>query len=350
MNGDVTDFLVADNRVYDTDNIGIDTIGWEAGTSQVSHGIVSGNVVANVDTWSNRSYGRWNGSACAPLTENAGGIYNDGAAYIWIRHNTVWNTDQGISIDVETPERTTGHLLVTGNTVLDGPGTAIGDPSTGSNPPGVPGTSSVAGHAYDAFYVDAFGARSTIVDVCATDNTFVNESPFYGAAAPQPAPVVDLGGRWRTVVVWDNTIEGLGGSDRLNSLVEVDDLPLHGSLAVVDGNAYAPATAAATYGTLEAASERHLLTARGRPDLTGRAEDRACTRRYRRLATEKTRPKTPSTPENRFVAMSLSLLSNPTAVPADVGVGGDGRHPRRDPHGGRPLARLMALLARTRTR
>ncbi len=27
VNGDVTDFLVADNRVYDTDNIGIDNIG-----------------------------------------------------------------------------------------------------------------------------------------------------------------------------------------------------------------------------------------------------------------------------------------------------------------------------------
>ena len=145
-----------------------------------------------------------------------------------------------------TFDSATGHLLVTGNTVLDGPGTAIGDPSTGSNPPGVPGTSSVAGHAYDAFYVDTFGARSTIVDVCATGDTFVNESPFYGAAAPQPAPVVDLGGRWRTVVVWDNTTEGLGGSDRLNPLVEVDDLPLHGSLAVVDCNAYAPATAAPT--------------------------------------------------------------------------------------------------------
>ena len=132
---------------------------------------MSGNVVANADTWSNRPYGRWNGSACAPLTENAGGIYDDGAACIWIRHNTVWHTDQGISLDVETPQRTTGHLLGTGNTVLDGPGTAIGNPSTGSNPPGVPGTSSAAGHAYDAFYVDAFGARSSIADVYATDIT-----------------------------------------------------------------------------------------------------------------------------------------------------------------------------------
>ncbi|MHB1554776.1 MAG: hypothetical protein ACYCSX_17475 [Acidimicrobiales bacterium] len=238
VNGDVTDFLVSANRVYDTDNIGIDTIGWETGTSQASHGIVSGNVVANVDTWSNRAYGKWNGSACTPLTENAGGIYDDGAAYIWIRHNTLWNTDQGISLDVETPRRTTNHLLVTANTVLDEPGTSIGDPSDGANPPGIPGTSSVAGHAFDAFYVDAFGATSTIADVNATGNVFTNESQFYGARSAQAAPVVDLGGRWRTVVVWGNVIRGLGGADRRNPLVEVDRQPLRGSVAVVDCNEY----------------------------------------------------------------------------------------------------------------
>ena len=65
----------------------------------------------------------------------------------------------------------------------------------------------------------------------------MNESHFYKAAAPQPTPVVDLGGRWRTVVVRDNTIEVLGGSDRLNPLVEVDGLPLREYLAVVDCNA-----------------------------------------------------------------------------------------------------------------
>jgi hypothetical protein len=238
VDGDVTDFLVSANRVYDTDNIGIDTIGWWTGTGQARHGIVSDNVVANVDTWSNLAAGRWNGSACSPLTENAGGIYDDGGAYIWIDHNTVWNTDQGISLDVETPRHTTNHLLVTHNTVLDGPGTSLGDPSNGANPPGIPGRSSVAGHAFDAFYVDAFGAMSTIADVYATGNVFANESQFYGARSPQAAPVIDLGGRWRTVVVWDNVIRGLGGHDHLNPLVEVDRQPLRGSVAVVDCNEY----------------------------------------------------------------------------------------------------------------
>ena len=238
VNGDVTDFLVADNLVSDTDNIGIDTIGWEAGTDQARHGIVSGNVVANVDTWSNHSYGRWNGSRCVPRTQNAGGIYDDGASYVWIEHNTVWNTNQGISLDVETPRRTTGHLLVTGNTVFDGPGTSIGTNSAGTDPSQMPGVSSVAGHAYDAFYVDAFGVGSTIADVVATGNTFVNESQFYGTRSPQTAPVVDLGGRWRTVVIRGDVIEGNGASDRRNPLLLVDNEPLPASIAVVDCNAY----------------------------------------------------------------------------------------------------------------
>lgn len=243
VNGDVTDFLVAANRVYDTDNIGIDTIGWETGTDQARHGIVTGNIVANVDTWSNRAYGRWTGSTCAPRAENAAGIYDDGGSHIWIRRNTVWNTDQGISLDVETPRRTTDHLLVTGNAVLDEPGTSVGDPSNGTNPPGISGASSVAGHAFDAFYVDAFGAGSTIAEVYVTHNVFTNESQFYGARSPQTAPVVDIGGRWRTVVVWGNTVRGLGGPDRRNPLVEVDDGPLPGSIAVVDCNDYgAPAS------------------------------------------------------------------------------------------------------------
>jgi hypothetical protein len=238
VDGDVTDFLVSANRVFDADNIGIDTIGWETGADQARHGIVSDNVVANVDTWSNHAYGRWNGSVCTALAENAGGIYDDGAAYIWIDHNTVWNTDQGISLDVETPGRTTNHLLVTANAVLDEPGTSLGDPSVGTNPPGVPGRSSVAGHAFDAFYVDAFGAASTIADVYATHNVFENESQYYGARSPQTAPVIDLGGRWRTVVVVGNTILGLGTGDRRNPLVEIDRRPLAGSVAVIDCNEY----------------------------------------------------------------------------------------------------------------
>ena len=90
VNGDVEDFLVAHNLVYDTDNIGIDAIGWESGSDQARHGYIGDNTVANVDTWGNHAYGQMDPArVCRPMPENAAGIYDDGASYIWIDNNVV---------------------------------------------------------------------------------------------------------------------------------------------------------------------------------------------------------------------------------------------------------------------
>jgi hypothetical protein len=248
VNGDITDFLEARDTVYDADNIGMDAIGWEQGTDQARHGLITGNTVANIDTWGNASYGHWTGTTCANLPENAAGIYDDGGSYVWIDHNTVWNSDQGIDLDVETPHRSTDHILVTSNTVLDQKGTALGSPSHGTNPPGVPGTSSVAGHAFEAFYVDAFGGGSTIRDVYAHGNTFRNESQYYGATSVQATPVVDIAGNWGSVMLWGNAVEGQGSSDRLNALFEVDNQPVASTAVSVDCNEYAALTASASTG------------------------------------------------------------------------------------------------------
>jgi hypothetical protein len=231
FNGDLEDFLVAGNVIHDVDNIGLDTIGWETGTSQARHAYVEGNTVYNVDTWSNAAYGKWNGTKCVAQPENAAGIYDDGASYIWIDSNTVWNADQGINLDVETAGKETDHLLVSGNTVHNDPGTSPSDPSTGTNPPGIGGTSDVAGHDPYALYIDAFGSGATIEDVYVHDNTLQNESQYY----LQPSngmPVLDLGGRWKNVEIWHNTIEGMGASDRYNTLFEVDQQPIGGTNTV----------------------------------------------------------------------------------------------------------------------
>src|SRR5579859_2276383 len=84
INGDITDFLAADNSIHDADNIGLDTIGWEVGQSQANHGLVRGNTVYSVDTYSNAAYGKWNSTTgrCGPLPENAAGLYDDGASYV----------------------------------------------------------------------------------------------------------------------------------------------------------------------------------------------------------------------------------------------------------------------------
>jgi hypothetical protein len=242
VNGDVTHFLVAGNRVGPGDNIGIDVEGWYNGTSQARYGVVEDNTVADIDTWDNHAYGFWSArrGRCEPLAPNAAGIYDDGAGYLWIRNNVVANTDQGISLDTETPGRWTDHILVSGNTVWDSPGTALGDPSLGANPPGFAGTSRVAGHAYDAFYVDAFGPGSSIYDVYAYDNVFRNASAYFGGLKPQPSTVVNFGGRWHNVVLWDNTIAG-GGAHRPGEgdvLLAVDNLPNKAAGAVIDCSDY----------------------------------------------------------------------------------------------------------------
>jgi phage terminase large subunit-like protein len=242
INGAVTDFLAAGNVIHDADNIGLDTIGWETGTAQASHGLISGNTVYNVDTWSNDAYGKWSSGACVARPENAAGIYDDGAAYIWISDNTVWNTDQGINLDVETNGKETDHLLVSGNTVYDDPGTAKSDPSTGTNPPGFPGASSVAGHDPFALYIDAFGSKASITDVYVHDNTLRNQSQYY-LTPGDGMPVADLGGLWSNVQIWHNTIEGLGATDRYNPLLEVDKQP-SGGANTVDCNDYANLSAA----------------------------------------------------------------------------------------------------------
>lgn len=240
VNGDVKDFLVARNRIYNTDNIGIDLEGWYNRTGQSRFGLIQGNTVANVDTWSNHAYGLWNAAqhTCQALQPNAGGIYDDGGSYLWISNNVVANTDQGISLDTENAKAWTDQILVSGNHVWDSPGTRLGDPSYGQNPTGIPGRSTVAGHAYDAFYVDAFGTDSRIFDVYAYGNVFQNASRFFGGRHVDAADVVDLGGQWRNVVLWNNTVVGGGAHDRNLSLLGIDSRPTNPQGTTIDCTDY----------------------------------------------------------------------------------------------------------------
>jgi hypothetical protein len=140
----------------------------------------------------------------------------------------VWNSNQGINLDVENAGRSTDHLLVSGNVVHNDPGTSNGVPSTGTRPSGVSGQSTAAGHDIFAFYLDAFGTASSISAVYVHDNAFLNQSQHY----LQPSdgmPVVALAGRWSNVQLWHNTITGLGPADRYNPLLEVDRQPFGGS-------------------------------------------------------------------------------------------------------------------------
>ena len=120
VNGNVTDFLVQGNRVHDTNNIGIDVIGFE-GTApdptvdQARNGIVRGNTVWNVDSYGNPAYGN---------DRSADGIYVDGGRDVLIEGNVVHDINIGIELASEHGGRATRNITARNNLVYDA--TAIG--------------------------------------------------------------------------------------------------------------------------------------------------------------------------------------------------------------------------------
>jgi hypothetical protein len=120
LNGNVTDFLVQGNRVHDTNNIGIDLIGFE-GTApdptvdQARNGTIRGNTVWNVDSYGNPAYGR---------DRSADGIYVDGGRDLLIEGNVVHDVNIGLEIASEHGSRAARNVTARNNVIYDA--TAIG--------------------------------------------------------------------------------------------------------------------------------------------------------------------------------------------------------------------------------
>ncbi len=111
LNGNVELFTITGNMVYDNDNIGIDLIGFEGTVpdpayDQARDGIVSQNIVYNIDTITNPAYGG---------QQNAAGIYVDGGTRIVIERNRVYQSDFGIEIASEHAGRSTSYVTVRNN-------------------------------------------------------------------------------------------------------------------------------------------------------------------------------------------------------------------------------------------
>ena len=131
LNGNVEFFTVTNNLVHDTDNIGMDFIGFEGIVAdpmldRARNGVVIGNTVYNVDSGSNPAYAG---------DRSAGGIYVDGGRDIVIERNRVYSSNIGIEIASEHADGNAVNITVRNNFVYQNhiAGIAMGgyDPQRG---------------------------------------------------------------------------------------------------------------------------------------------------------------------------------------------------------------------------
>lgn len=122
INSNVSNFLIDDNEIHDTDNIGIDIIGYEK-TSRINdvarHGIIRNNRLKKISSQTNPAYA---GSL------GAGGIYVDGGQDILIENNHVTDSDIGIEVASEHPRKFAKNVTIRHNKLLNNTytGLAIG--------------------------------------------------------------------------------------------------------------------------------------------------------------------------------------------------------------------------------
>ncbi|MCG7383093.1 right-handed parallel beta-helix repeat-containing protein [Paenibacillus sp. ACRRY] len=118
VNGNVDTFSILDNTIHDTDNIGIDLIGYEGISAddnydRARNGIVRGNEVYDITSNYNPSYG----TTLPNDSHLAGGIYVDGGTDHMIDQNRVYRNDIGIEIASEHAGRSTSHITVQDNLI-----------------------------------------------------------------------------------------------------------------------------------------------------------------------------------------------------------------------------------------
>ena len=113
VNGNVTDFRIDHNVIHDNNNIGIDVIGYERTApdpevDRARDGVVSRNLVYNITSRGNPSYGD---------EQNSDGVYVDGGTQVLIEQNTIHDVDFGIELASEHKGRTTSHITARNNLI-----------------------------------------------------------------------------------------------------------------------------------------------------------------------------------------------------------------------------------------
>jgi len=119
LNGNVTHFRVARNKVYENNNIGIDIIGYEPTVhdpkvDRARDGVVEENLVYDISSQANPAYGL---SPSTPGNASSDGIYVDGGTRVVIQRNIIHNVDFGIEMASEHSGRNTSYIIARNNLI-----------------------------------------------------------------------------------------------------------------------------------------------------------------------------------------------------------------------------------------
>ncbi|HET7216080.1 MAG TPA: right-handed parallel beta-helix repeat-containing protein [Terriglobia bacterium] len=119
LNGNVTHFRVARNRVYENDNIGIDIIGYEPTVKDLKvdrarDGVVEENLVYDISSEGNPAYGL---SPSRRGDASSDGIYVDGGTRVVIQRNIIHGADFGIEMASEHLGRNTSYIIARNNLI-----------------------------------------------------------------------------------------------------------------------------------------------------------------------------------------------------------------------------------------
>ena len=120
INGNVQFWEVTNNIVRDSNNIGIDAIGFEGtapSNDQARDGLIAGNHVYNIDSFGNPAYGN---------DRSAGCVYVDGGTRITIENNVLHHCNLGIEIASEHSGKATSFITVRNNFVYSNTQVGLG--------------------------------------------------------------------------------------------------------------------------------------------------------------------------------------------------------------------------------
>jgi hypothetical protein len=112
FNGNVQDFVVSNNTIYDNDNIGMDAIGFEGvgptGYDQAKNGDVYGNLIYNNSAFKNPGEGN-------EYDEDR--LYCDGCTGVTFERNTLYGNDLNIEAASETSGEVSSNVIIRNNLV-----------------------------------------------------------------------------------------------------------------------------------------------------------------------------------------------------------------------------------------